>query len=93
MKEVNLALLKKKKKILLKGCFILGDRNITSLMTHRTDIVWFDINENRTSVKEKIKEFQHSVYPLCEENIDDIEGVVYVKDLYLQPDAPLVSNL
>ena len=34
----------------------LGDRNITSLMTHRTDIVWFDINEDKASINDKIRE-------------------------------------
>ena len=29
------------------------------------------------------------MYPVCEETIDDLKGVVFVKDLYLQPDAPL----
>ncbi len=81
--------IEEEEKDIIERVFHLGDRNITSLMTHRTDIVWLDINEDRVSVKEKIKEFQHSVYPLCKENIDDIEGIVYVKDLYLQPDAPL----
>ncbi|MEO6135553.1 MAG: hemolysin family protein [Ginsengibacter sp.] len=76
-------------KDIIERVFHLGDRNITSLMTHRTDIVWCEINETRLSVIEKIREFQHSVYPVCRENIDDIEGIVYVKDMYLQPDAPL----
>lgn len=76
-------------KDIIERVFHLGDRNITSLMTHRTDIVWFEINETRVSVKDKLREFQHSVYPVCRGNIDDIEGIVYVKDMYLQPDAPL----
>ncbi|HVZ97834.1 MAG TPA: transporter associated domain-containing protein, partial [Chitinophagaceae bacterium] len=50
-----------------------------------------EINEDLASVREKIKEFQHSVYPVCNENIDDIRGVVYIKEMYLQPDAPLSS--
>jgi putative hemolysin len=85
----ELGAIEEEEKDIIERVFHLGDRNITSLMTHRTDIIWFDVNEDRTSVKEKIKEFQHSVYPLCVETIDDIEGVVYVKDMYLQPDAPL----
>ena len=85
--------IEEEEKDIIERVFHLGDRNITSIMTHRTDIVWFDITEERTSVKEKIKEHQHSVYPLCEENIDNIKGVVYVKDLYLQPDAPLSTFL
>ena len=89
----ELGTIEEEEKDIIQRVFHLGDRSITSLMTHRTDIVWFEINENFTSVKEKIKEFQHSVYPLCKENIDDIVGVVYVKDMYLQPDAPISSIL
>ena len=85
----ELGAIEEEEKDIIERVFHLGDRNITSLMTHRTDIVWLDVNEPRDSVKEKIKEFQHSVYPLCREEIDDIEGIIYVKDLYLQPDANL----
>jgi Hemolysins and related proteins containing CBS domains len=76
-------------KDIIERVFHLGDRNITSLMTHRTDIIWFDIHEKKESIKQKIEEFLHSVYPLCDGDIDKIKGVVYVKDMYLQPDAPL----
>ena len=85
--------IEEEEKDIIERVFHLGDRNITSLMTHRTDIVWFEANESLSSVKEKIKEFQHSVYPVCEQNIDDIKGVVYIKDMYLQPDVPLSSLL
>jgi len=85
----ELGAIEEEEKDIIERVFHLGDRNITSLMTHRTDIVWFDVNEERSSVKEKIKEFQHSVYPLCNETIDNIEGIVYVKDMFLEPDAPL----
>src|SRR6187431_724753 len=78
---------------IIERVFHLGDRNITSLMTHRTDIVWFDINEDIVSVKNKIEKYLHSVYPLCDGDIDNIKGVVYIKDMFLQPDAPLSSLL
>jgi putative hemolysin len=89
----ELGAIEEEEKDIIERVFHLGDRNITSLMTHRTDIVWFDINEDRASIKEKIKEFQHSVYPVCNETIDDIEGIVYVKYMYLMPDASLQSIL
>lgn len=85
--------IEEEEKEIIERVFHLGDRNITSLMTHRTDIVWFDINENTESVKGKVKECLHSVYPLCDGDIDDIKGVVYVKDMYLQPEAPLSDLL
>ncbi|MEO8822842.1 MAG: hemolysin family protein [Ginsengibacter sp.] len=85
----ELGAIEEEEKDIIERVFHLGDRNITSIMTHRTDIIWFDINEERSSVKQKIKEFQHSVYPICTETIDDIEGIINVKDLYLKPDVPL----
>ncbi len=83
--------IEEEEKEIIERVIHLGDRNITSLMSHRTDIVWFDINEDRESIKNKIEKYLHSVYPLCDGDIDNIKGVVYVKDMYLQPDAPLVS--
>ena len=83
--------IEEEEKDIIERVFHLGDRNITSLMTHRTDIVWFEINEELYSIKEKVKEFQHSVYPLCRESIDDVIGIIYVKDLYLNPEASLTS--
>jgi len=71
---------------IIERVFHLGDRNITSLMTHRSDIIWFEINDNEFSIKEKIVSEPHSVYPICEGSIDHIRGIVSIKDLYITPD-------
>ena len=71
---------------IIERVFHLGDRNITSLMTHRSDILWFDINDNEMAIKEKIVKEPHTVYPICEGNIDHIKGIVSIKDLYITPD-------
>jgi putative hemolysin len=71
---------------IIERVFHLGDRNITSLMTHRSDIIWFDINDNEHTIKEKIIKEPHTVYPICEGNIDHIKGIVSIKDLYITPD-------
>ncbi|MDB5200240.1 MAG: hemolysin [Chitinophagaceae bacterium] len=81
--------IEEEEKEIIERVFHLGDRNITSLMTHRTDIVWFDLKEDITSIKDKIREYLHSVYPLCDGDIDYIKGVVYIKDMYLNPEASL----
>lgn len=81
--------IEEEEKDIIERVFHLGDRNITSLMTHRTDIIWFDAAESIESIRSKVQEFQHSVYPVCDKSIDDIEGVVYVKDLYLYQNVPL----
>lgn len=71
---------------IIERVFHLGDRNITSLMTHRSDIIWFDTNDNEASIREKIVSEPHSAYPICENDIDNIKGVVTLKDLYVTND-------
>ena len=64
----------------------LGDRNLTSLMTHRSDVIWFELNDNEKSIREKILSEPHSVYPVCDKTIDHIKGIVSIKDMYSNPD-------
>jgi putative hemolysin len=71
---------------IIERVFHLSDRTITSLMTHRSDIIWFDENETEEQIKEKIIEAPHSAYPICQGSIDTIKGVVSIKDLYVNPD-------
>ncbi len=77
---------------IIERVFHLGDRNITSLMTHRSDIVWLDIEAKLADVIQTIKKSPHSIYPLCDGQIDEIKGVAYVKDLFMaKEDTPLKS--
>ncbi|HEY4148660.1 MAG TPA: hemolysin family protein [Chitinophagaceae bacterium] len=71
---------------IIERVFHLGDRNITSLMTYRSDIIWFDLNDNEDTIKEKINKEPHSVYPICDSDIDNIKGIVSIKDMYITSD-------
>jgi putative hemolysin len=68
---------------IIERVFHLGDRNITSLMTHRSDIIWLNANSRLEEVTTIIKNSPHSVYPLCDNQIDEIKGVIHVKALFL----------
>lgn len=75
---------------IIERVFQLGDRSITSLMTHRSEMVWLDIRDTPELYKRKIEESLHSVYPVCEGQLDEMRGVVNIKQLYLAlPDASL----
>lgn len=71
---------------IIERVFHLSDRSITSLMTHRSDIIWFDVQETEEQIKEKILNEPHSAYPICQGTVDNIKGVVSIKDLYVSPD-------
>ena len=78
---------------IIERVFHLGDRNITSLMTHRSDIIWFNLDDTEDKIKEKILSEPHSIYPICDGEIDNIKGVVSIKDLYVSPDTVQFRDL
>ncbi len=69
---------------LAERVFNLGDRNISSLMTHRSELVWLDINDSTHSIRKKVKEHLFNVYPVADGQLDNIAGTVAVKDLFAQ---------
>ncbi|MDX1907611.1 MAG: hemolysin family protein [Bacteroidia bacterium] len=72
----------------------LGDRRVASLMTSRQDIIWMDINDPPEENRRKILENRHSVYPLCDDQIDNVLGFVYLKDLLAEEELlPRLSKL
>jgi putative hemolysin len=66
---------------IVHNVFQLGDRKVTSLMTNRQEIVWLDIEDSVEENKAKILESRHSIYPVCRDTVDDVVGLIYVKDL------------
>lgn len=78
---------------IINRVFHLGDRNTTSLMTHRSDIIWFNLDDSEEKIKEKILSEPHSVYPICDGSVDNIKGVVSIKDLYVNPDHKLFKDI
>lgn len=77
---------------IIERVFHLGDRNITSLMTHRSDIVWLDINATVAEARATITENLHTVYPVCDGRIDDIKGIVSIKDMYLSDPGTTIKT-
>lgn len=78
---------------IIERVFHLDDRNITSLMTHRSDVVWIDVDDPPEKYRNTIVKELHSVYPVCEEQIDDLLGVIYTRDLYLAPEGTPLRQL
>jgi len=69
---------------IVERVFHLGDQRIASLMTHYSDIIWLDVNENPVRLWKTMREEVHSVYPVCHDDLDNLLGVVFIKDLFLR---------
>lgn len=66
---------------IVENVFHLGDKKVGTLMTNRSDIVWLDANDSYEENLATIEKYGHGVYPVCEDELDNILGVVNVKDL------------
>lgn len=66
---------------MVEHVFRLGDLRAGALMTPRTDIAWIDIDESPEEIRRKIAQSGHSRFPLCQGSLDNILGIVQVKDL------------
>jgi putative hemolysin len=67
---------------MVERVFNLGDRTIETVMTHRSDLVWLDINDPIEMIMDLVKQNLHGIYPVAEEDLDQLLGVVYMKDLF-----------
>ena len=66
---------------LLNNVFEFNDIIVSEVMTPRTDMYAIDINDNIEELLEQIDEYKYSRIPVYEENIDDIKGILFVKDI------------
>ena len=68
---------------IVERVFHIGDRKVNSLMTHRNSLVYLSIeDDDLNGLKDKMLAELHSVYPVCEDNLDEVVGVVFLKDLF-----------
>lgn len=68
---------------MVQGVFSLGEQRVYSLMTPRTEIVWLDIEDTIEQIRNKIAEHDVSRFPVRQDTLDVILGVVKARDLLL----------
>lgn len=73
---------------IVERVFHLGDRNISSLMTHRNDVIFLHQSDTEEQVRATLNKEMHSVYPVYAEDKGHIVGVVLLKDLFRHIDSP-----
>lgn len=66
---------------IVERVFSLGDRDVSSLMTHRIDFEWFDVDDGQLQIKKKLENHIHYIYPVADKSLDNIIGVVFLKDM------------
>ncbi|KAA0022990.1 hemolysin family protein [Antrihabitans cavernicola] len=69
---------------MIQSVFELGDTSARSVMVPRTEMVWIESNKTAGQATSLAVRSGHSRIPVIGENVDDILGVVYLKDLVQQ---------
>ena len=71
---------------IVERVFLLGDLTVDSIMTHRSDVVTLDVSMTNDELKEVLNGNLYEAYPLIDRGIDNILGVVLLKDLLFRLD-------
>lgn len=66
---------------MIEGIFEFGDTAVKEVMIPRIDMVCAELSTSQQEILDLIQESRHSRIPVYRERVDQIEGVVYVKDL------------
>ena len=69
---------------MVEGIFSLGDSRVYSLMTPRTELVWLDITDSIEEIREKIAECPYSRFPVRQDTLETIVGIVKSRDLLVE---------
>ncbi len=81
---------------LIKSVFDFADSSVRRAMTPRTDVVGIEVSTPPDRVIDTIIEYGHSRYPVYNETIDNVLGVLFTKDLIhhkLNPQLIILKDL
>ncbi|MFM8875747.1 MAG: hemolysin family protein [Anaerolineae bacterium] len=66
---------------MVEGIFSLGDTRVYSVMTPRTEVVWLDVSDSTEEILEKMSGSPYSRFPLRQDSLETILGIVKSRDL------------
>jgi putative hemolysin len=67
--------------VMIDSVFRLGERRVSALMVPRTDVTALYTDDSTEDVRQKIRDSGHSSFPVCDESLDNVLGIVYAKNL------------
>ena len=68
---------------IVENVFTLGDQKVSTIMTHRSDIVWLEKEMDESEVRKTIEENLYEEYPVADGDLDHVIGVLSLKDFVL----------
>jgi putative hemolysin len=68
---------------MMERVLLLGDRSVASLMSNRIEIEWIDINLTNDEILKQITDSNHSLFPVCDHELDKVLGIISSKKFLL----------
>ena len=65
----------------------LDDISLRTLITHRTDVKWLEIDDSPDEVRRMVMSTEHTWFPICDGGLDHVWGVAQVRDILLALEA------
>lgn len=81
----------KDESIIHNNVFSFWDQVAKSIITHRNEVEWIDINDNKQEIFDKIKESIHSKFIVANGSLDNIVWILQIKDFLENKDKPEFS--
>ena len=66
----------------INNVFEFDDKTVSEIMTHRTDMFAIEVNSEIDEILNELDEYKYSRIPVYKETIDEIVGILYIKDLF-----------
>lgn len=86
-------IINKNESMMIQNVIGFKDNYAKDIMTPRTDIVAIEIDDSYEDIIEKISEYSYSRMPVYEDNLDNIIGILNVKDIFhMDRTKPLAEN-
>lgn len=78
---------------MLKNVFDFGDMTAAECMTHRMDVTAIHVEDSTEEILQTIRESGLSRFPVYQDNIDDVVGVLATRDFLLNLESPTPKPL
>lgn len=78
----NEGVIDKEQNTLHEKVFSFADKKAKHILTHRTDVEWIDLKMSFADIYDKLQDCHHSKIVCCEDNMDEIKGILNLKDFF-----------
>lgn len=66
----------------IENLFEFDDTPVEEICTHRSEVVCLYLNDDKETWKKTILENRHTLYPVCDEDNDDVVGILNTRDYF-----------